>query len=91
MRPLALALLLLAGCGYPVKIHPFHLNPGQSDVVWIYIDGMLRRCTMTDGQPVCVRALMMEPFKVTASPEALTPAARPKAKQRPAPELPAIE
>ena len=89
MRPLLLALLL-TGCGYPVKIHPFHLSPGQSDVVWIYIDGVLRRCEQTAYGPACVQARMLAPPALPQEPAAAAaPKVRPKAK--PAPELPAVE
>lgn len=90
MRPIVLALLLSA-CGYPVRIDGFTVPPAHNDVLWIYIDGLLRRCTAVEGRPVCVRALMIEPLPVDGPQEKPAPPSRPKVKPKHELEAPTIE
>lgn len=52
----AFLLLLLAGCGTPLKYQVFDVAPGHSDVIWVLRRGDLYRCANTAAGPVCAEA-----------------------------------
>ena len=71
---LGCAALLLAACGLPYKYEVFRLRPGDHDVVWVYREGALYRCTTYTEQPFCIRAVYAENAPPETAPTSPSPA-----------------
>lgn len=68
MRILAFTLALSA-CGVPYKYQAFDLPPGHRDVIWVFKDGQLYRCTGVAGRAPCVAATYVERASITHADE----------------------
>jgi hypothetical protein len=56
---LGAVLLVSTGCGSLVmKLHPFHVTPQQTDVLWLQRGGEVYRCSNTATGPLC----LLSPF-----------------------------
>lgn len=78
---LALVLSLATACGLPMKYQVYDLQPGHSDVIWVYLNGKLHRCWQHPiGAPMCMEAAVSGPIGASNGPPQYAP---PPARQPP--------